>query len=163
MNCLDTRQHFAGFWRKSLVLDERHGFLAHLAGCPPCNHAFRSFALTAPVLYGDLARSPAAGAEGAAPGRAPAVRAGASGVGRLRAVEGFAILAAVAAALIVYLAWPPRVTFEDAIVEDDSGVARTTYSPADNLFWPNGAAPRSDRPDPGQPAPARGKQKHLAG
>ena len=157
MNCMETRQHFAGFWRKALAPDERRAFLDHLAGCPACNHAFRSFALTAPVLYGDLARG------AAAPGSAPAVRAYAGGAPRIRSVEGFVIIAALAAALIVYLALPPRVTFEDVIVEDDSSVARTTYSPTDDLFWPNGVAPRLDRSHPGQPAPGRGRHKHLAG
>jgi hypothetical protein len=163
MNCLETRQHFADFWRKSLGPDERRAFLDHLAGCPACSHAFRCFALTAPVLYGNLTRGAAAGAVAAAPGSVRAVRAEAGGGARIRSVEGFVIIAALAAALIVYLAMPPRVTFEDVIVEDDSGAARTTYNPTDNLFWPSGAAPRSDPSDPGQPAPAGERHKHLAG
>ncbi len=155
MNCLETRHQFAGFWRKSLAPDDHRAFLAHLAGCRACDHAFRIFALTAPVLYGDLTDSPAAGASGP---RNP-LSAGRASDGR-RPLSGFVIVAAIASAITVYLTVPRRVSFEDVIVEGDSGVARTKYSPMDNLFWPNGSAPRSD---PGQPTTERGKRKNLAG
>jgi hypothetical protein len=155
MNCFETRHRFAGFWRQSLAPDDRRAFLAHLAGCRACDHAFRIFALTAPVLYGDLTDSPAAGASGP---RSPLPARRASDDGR--PVSGFVIVAAIAAAITVYLTVPRRVSFEDAIVEGESGVARTTYSPTDNLFWPDGSAPRSN---PSEPTTERGKQKNLAG
>src|SRR5208337_53767 len=104
MNCLETRQQFGGFWRKSLGPDDRRAFLAHLAGCRACDHAFRIFVLTAPLLYGDLTDSPAAGASTSGPRSAPPAGHETDG-GRLRflPVSGFVIVAAVAAAITVYL------------------------------------------------------------
>jgi hypothetical protein len=154
MNCLETRHQFAGFWQKSLAPDDRRAFLAHLAACRACDHAFRIFALTAPALYSDLADSPAAGVSGP---RSPLPTGRASDGGR--PMNGFVIVAAIAAAITLYLTVPRRVSFEDVIVGGDTGVARTTYSPTENLFWPDGSAPRSD---PGQPTSGRVKQKNLA-
>jgi len=51
MNCFEARQDFPAFWRRSLASDRRAELLAHLKGCAKCNRAFRTFALTAPVLY----------------------------------------------------------------------------------------------------------------
>jgi hypothetical protein len=56
MNCFETRQEFSSLWRKSLALDRRADLLAHLKECEKCDHAFRVFALTAPVLHGDVER-----------------------------------------------------------------------------------------------------------
>jgi hypothetical protein len=54
MNCFEARQEFPGLWRKSLTAERRGELLAHLKGCEKCDHAFRVFALTAPVLYGEM-------------------------------------------------------------------------------------------------------------
>jgi len=56
MNCFETRQEFSSLWRKSLALDRRADLLAHLKECEKCDHAFRVFALTAPVLHGEVER-----------------------------------------------------------------------------------------------------------
>jgi hypothetical protein len=56
MNCFEARQEFPGLWRKTLNGERRAELLAHLKGCDKCDHAFRVFALTAPVLYGDTER-----------------------------------------------------------------------------------------------------------
>lgn len=164
MNCLETRQQFVSFWRKALTPDDRRAFLVHLAGCRACDHALRIFALTAPLLYRNLAGSPAPAATEQASAQMPAVRAVVGGRVRFRPAPGVMVPLAmvIGAALAIYLAAPRRVTFEDTIVEYP-GVARTTYSPTENLFWPDGSGPRSNRPDPDQPPPAPGEHPHIAG
>jgi hypothetical protein len=54
MNCFEARQEFPALWRKTATAERRADLLAHLKGCDKCDHAFRIFALTAPVLYGDM-------------------------------------------------------------------------------------------------------------
>jgi hypothetical protein len=56
MNCFDARQEFSALWRKTLASVRRTELLAHLKGCEKCDHAFRVFALTAPVLHGEMER-----------------------------------------------------------------------------------------------------------
>ena len=56
MNCFEARQEFPALWRKTASAERRADLLAHLKGCEKCDHAFRVFALTAPVLYGDMER-----------------------------------------------------------------------------------------------------------
>jgi hypothetical protein len=56
MNCFEARQEFPALWRKTLTAERRGELLAHLKGCAKCDHAFRLFALTAPVLHGDMER-----------------------------------------------------------------------------------------------------------
>jgi len=54
MNCFEARQEFSALWRKTATAERRAELLAHLKGCRKCDHAFRVFALTAPVLYGEM-------------------------------------------------------------------------------------------------------------
>ena len=54
MNCFESRQEFPALWRKTLTAERRVELLAHLKGCEKCDHAFRIFALTAPVLHGEM-------------------------------------------------------------------------------------------------------------
>jgi Putative zinc-finger len=54
MNCFEARQEFSALWRKTLTAERRTELLAHLKGCEKCDHAFRVFALTAPVLHGEM-------------------------------------------------------------------------------------------------------------
>jgi hypothetical protein len=54
MNCFEARQEFPALWRKTASAERRGDLLAHLKGCEKCDHAFRVFALTAPVLYGEM-------------------------------------------------------------------------------------------------------------
>jgi hypothetical protein len=54
MNCFEARQEFPALWRKTLTAERRGELLAHLKGCAKCDHAFRVFALTAPVLHGEM-------------------------------------------------------------------------------------------------------------
>jgi hypothetical protein len=57
MNCFETRQEFAALWRKTVTAERRAELLAHLKDCSKCDHAFRVFALTAPVLHSDTEHS----------------------------------------------------------------------------------------------------------
>ena len=54
MNCFEARQEFPALWRKTATAERRSELLAHLKGCEKCDHAFRVFALTAPVLHGEM-------------------------------------------------------------------------------------------------------------
>ncbi|HZC46031.1 MAG TPA: zf-HC2 domain-containing protein, partial [Candidatus Acidoferrum sp.] len=54
MNCFEARQEFPALWRKTLASEQRAELVAHLKGCEKCDHAFRFFALTAPVLHGEM-------------------------------------------------------------------------------------------------------------
>jgi hypothetical protein len=67
MNCFEARQEFPALWRKTLAPERRAELVAHLKGCDKCDHAFRVFALTAPVLHGEMERQ-------AAPASRPARR-----------------------------------------------------------------------------------------
>jgi predicted anti-sigma-YlaC factor YlaD len=53
MNCFEARQDFRSFWRKDLAPERRGELVAHLAECSRCDGAFRTFALTAPVLHSE--------------------------------------------------------------------------------------------------------------
>jgi len=59
MNCFEARQEFSALWGKSATAERRAELLAHLKGCGKCDHAFRVFALTAPVLHGEVERDTA--------------------------------------------------------------------------------------------------------
>ncbi len=61
MNCFEARQEFPALWRKTVAAERRAELLAHLKGCEKCDHAFRVFALTAPVLHGETERQAARG------------------------------------------------------------------------------------------------------
>jgi hypothetical protein len=56
MNCFEARQEFSALWRKTIAADRRTELVEHFKGCGKCDHAFRVFALTAPVLHGDVER-----------------------------------------------------------------------------------------------------------
>ena len=71
MNCFETRQEFPALWRKTVTAERRAALLEHLKGCSKCDHAFRLFALTAPVLH-----------SATEPGGRVAVRAGGMGARR---------------------------------------------------------------------------------
>jgi hypothetical protein len=180
MNCLQTRQAFALFWRNSLVSEERDALLAHLEQCSGCEHSFRVFALTAPALYdqrdqGGLSRSPRAtelpgpsgsSGDGSRVGSDPAVR---SETGRWLAFGAVFTLAA-AATVILYFSAPSRVTLEDAIGAVNPGVEAASYN-SDGLFGQNDLYRGSSQPgrDIAQPginqldSSGRGRDNGLAG
>jgi hypothetical protein len=51
MNCFDVRKRFAAYWRRAIPPAERALLVEHLATCAQCDHAFRVFALSAPVIH----------------------------------------------------------------------------------------------------------------
>jgi anti-sigma factor RsiW len=53
MNCFESRQEFSDLWRNRATAERRAEILAHLKSCAKCDHAFRLFALTAPVLHSE--------------------------------------------------------------------------------------------------------------
>ena len=53
MNCFEARQEFSAIWRNRATPERRAEILAHLKSCAKCDHAFRVFALTAPVLHSE--------------------------------------------------------------------------------------------------------------
>jgi hypothetical protein len=67
MNCFETRQEFSALWRKRATDERRAEILAHLKSCAKCDHAFRIFALTAPVLHSES--EPPAQARASSPAR----------------------------------------------------------------------------------------------
>jgi hypothetical protein len=54
MNCFEARQEFPALWRKTATPERSAELYAHLKGCAKCDHAFRVFALTAPVLHSEV-------------------------------------------------------------------------------------------------------------
>src|SRR5713226_3502193 len=59
MNCFESRQEFAALWRNRVTGERRAEIMAHLKTCAKCDHAFRVFALTAPVLHSESDQPPA--------------------------------------------------------------------------------------------------------
>jgi hypothetical protein len=137
MNCFETRNDFVAFWQNTISLERREQLLAHLKGCASCDHAFRAFALTAPVLYSasepprslsSYSRSAPNPATSLSRDRAhsPVVRT----ISRMAAVFSMAAAAAVA----LYFAAPPHMTFEDAIGADNPTVEMASYPSTDSFF-----------------------------
>src|SRR5258708_1747688 len=67
MNCFESRQEFSALWRNRATGERRAEIMAHLKSCAKCDHAFRVFALTAPVLHSES--EPASAARVSAPAR----------------------------------------------------------------------------------------------
>ncbi len=58
MNCFEARKEFVAFWRRTLDVARRAEFSNHLERCERCDHSFRLFAISAPVIHS--ARQPEA-------------------------------------------------------------------------------------------------------
>lgn len=77
MSCFEVRSDFGALWRGEVEPVRRRELLDHLAGCARCDHAFRIFALTAPVLHREAelpAEQPGEAAAGGVEGLAAASR-----------------------------------------------------------------------------------------
>ncbi len=125
MNCFEARQDFRSFWRKELASERRIEFVAHLAACSKCDGAFRTFALTAPVLHSDT--EPARMVSGAHRIAASARRDGRAYRQPNRSAAWMSIAAVVAlfltgASAAYYSVETPVETLSDAIHQPSSSV-----------------------------------------
>ncbi|HUO05442.1 MAG TPA: hypothetical protein VMU16_09620 [Candidatus Binataceae bacterium] len=149
MNCFETRNEFAALWRKTATPDRRAELLEHLRGCDKCDHAFRLFALTAPVLHSDDV--PAAPASGSAcreyPFDSPARRV--VPIARRTAVAPRWMAVAAAALLMLsgtaaYLsARMPAESLSDALSSGDTDLNNNSANQGD-LFGPDQPAKVDD-------------------
>jgi hypothetical protein len=140
MNCFEARNDFVGFWRRMLAGERRQELMAHLSECARCDRSFRSFALSAPVLYSNSEPERRGGSRATVlhPVRMRGARVERNLSGGRR-VSGWssgalAVLVAAAAAAAAYVAVTPRVTFEDAIAADNSSPSVASYNSTDNAF-----------------------------
>jgi hypothetical protein len=140
MNCFEIRNEFVSFWRRTMPAESRVQFSAHLGECPPCDHAFRLFALSAPVFHSSVEPfgSPETQAQ-PQPSTTDESR-GAQALTKSSKVQrwsnAFAAFAlAAAAGVAIYFATPPKMTFEDAIAQDYTNAEPPSYySSADSFF-----------------------------
>jgi predicted anti-sigma-YlaC factor YlaD len=51
MNCLEARKELPRYWRRAMPEAARTDLVEHLRDCPQCDRAFRTFALSAPVIH----------------------------------------------------------------------------------------------------------------
>ena len=148
MNCFEARKEFVAFWRRQMPPLERAAFSAHLGTCTRCDHSFRVFALSAPVLHSESepeSRGARAHRSGglrlvAAPahrdGSVPAAR-GRSRLGRPFSWRdaGAVIAVAAVASLALYFVLPtPRPAFEDALTDGNAASELATYTSPTSLF-----------------------------
>jgi len=141
MNCFEARSEFIAFWQKTLAKEHRAQLLTHLRGCATCDRSFRTFALTAPVLYSATEPEWSSGAArpigldtggfdlSSVPSRAER-RSNAQRLNRFLP----AFVMAAAAAIALYFAAPPHMTFEDAIASENSNNEVASYPSTDSLF-----------------------------
>jgi hypothetical protein len=140
MNCFEARNEFVAFWRKTLDNERQTRLLAHLRICAGCDRSFRSFALTAPVLYS--ASEPDWNAELARPSSGSVssdFRSGSPVAQNRSAMSPWsrllpAFVMAAAAVIAIYFAVPPRMTFEDAIAAGTGNTEVASYPPAESSF-----------------------------
>jgi hypothetical protein len=154
MNCFEAKNDFVAFWQKTLAAERRTQLLTHLQGCPACDRSFRTFALTAPVLYSATepdwssgrARPIAQDAGGFDLSSAPLIAEHRPIVRALNRVLPAFVMAA-AATIALYFAAPPRMTFEDAIAADNSRAEVASYPSTDSIFGQELMAQDTTAPD----------------
>jgi hypothetical protein len=148
MNCFEARNDFVAFWRNALETEARAKLLVHLRDCPTCDHSFRIFALTAPVLYSATEPSASLGSVAEIAGESGAERFAerASMPEQRRFARYFSkvmpvLVMTAAAAIALLFAAPSRVTFEDAIAAENPNVELASNEPADGFFGQELLAP----------------------
>jgi hypothetical protein len=160
MSCLEARKEFPRYWRRAMSEAARLRLVEHLRDCPRCDRAFRTFALSAPVIHSTIA----ADVLDSVP-RAPLdlVRRRRSIISRGEPRQTWRT-AALAAALLVaagLTAWSsaqsPTPNFVESVVGESSEVdpidsldpvenAATGFAPASSQFDPP-SLDSSDLPD----------------
>ena len=117
MNCFQTRKEFANFWRERLAPPAADEIANHLECCGLCEHAYRLFALTAPVLHSEPdAVDAMLGKESPSrPGRRRAAVDRSGAVGE-RGMVWTALTMLVAASVVAYIAvTAPSESLTDAL------------------------------------------------
>ncbi|MBV8358246.1 MAG: hypothetical protein JO189_09970, partial [Deltaproteobacteria bacterium] len=141
MNCFEARSDFVAFWQKTLAHERQGQLLMHLRGCATCDRSFRTFALTAPVLYSATEPDPnpqaarqiglnVNGSNLSSSASNTELRSNAWTLNRFLP----AFVMAAAAAIALYFAVPPHMTFEDAIATDNSNTEVASYPLTDSFF-----------------------------
>jgi hypothetical protein len=138
MNCFEARKEFGAFWRRTLTPEARAAFNRHLGGCVKCDHSFRTFALSAPVLYSEREPEPRARPAELArtavrPLTARRMPSRSNGTPPWRAVAAAAILLIVSGAA-AWTALPARQDVMEAIAGDDPAVEPVSYTPDASIF-----------------------------
>ena len=142
MNCFEARQEFSGLWRKTVAAGRRAGLIAHLKGCMKCDHAFRLFALTAPVLHSERAPPAPSAAIKAGPGfpmlerpdRFAPVSRTHGAMRQWLAMSAAAMVFVLASSAAYFSVKAPHETLADAFANSDSSVSSET---AIDLFEPD--------------------------
>jgi len=155
MNCFEVRNDFVAFWQKTLAGDRRAQLLTHLRQCAACDRSFRSFALAAPVLYSAAEpewNSGPTGSTALSAGAfelpsAPSIVKYRPAVPKLNGVLPAFVMAA-AAAIALYFAAPPPMTFEDAIAADNSNAEVVSFPSTDSFFGQESMAQSTMSSDP---------------
>lgn len=157
MNCFEARNQFAAFWRRQMTMDARATLVAHLRECARCDHSFRLFALSAPVVHSAVEPEAGSGAQRSGGLHTVALSARRSGtvarrdtmMKRQRRGVGAALTMAVTAILAIYVATAPRDTFEEALVGNSNPDVETAVTVAPvSLFGQEIAGHDTDTQDP---------------
>ena len=126
MGCFEVRLEFPEFWRGSMEEEQRRKLLDHLRSCAGCDHAFRVFAITAPVLHSE---SRPASAPSAEVSRRPVIAASRP---RIWPAATVLMTLAMAATIVLYLAIAaPTQTLDEALSPQDSVTELAPPSPFD--------------------------------
>jgi|SRR5579863_250648 len=138
MNCFEARNQFAAFWRRQMAADARTDLVAHLRECARCDHSFRLFALSAPVVHSAV--EPEAGSRAQRNGGLHTVALSARRSGTVARRDtmmkrhwrgaGAALTMAAAAMLAIYVATAPRDTFEEALAGNSNPDIETAVTVA---------------------------------
>jgi len=132
MNCFESRQEFSALWRNRATPERRAEILAHLKSCPKCDHAFRIFALSAPVLHSE-AEPPASARQpfslGDRPRRFASVAREMESPRRWIAMSAAAAIFVVASSAAFFSADTPRETLGEEISMADASNYETAADP----------------------------------
>jgi hypothetical protein len=130
MNCFEARKEFVSFWRCLMPPERRSLFVEHLRNCTQCDHSFRIFALTAPVLHSEAEperdESRPSGHLEITSNSQGRQRSESRNSARLGAI-GLSVGMAAAAAIAIYFAVAPHLSFEDAIADENPNVQLAFY------------------------------------
>ncbi len=152
MNCFESRQAFVAYWQHTLPVEQRAAFNAHLQFCEQCDHSFRIFALSAPVLHSSSEPMVGTTRPRVTVPRRPSVEAlrdrnSHSFARRSRWVLGAAgAMAAAVFAVYVMAARPSSAdVLEQTITGDDPSVELTSFTTGE-MLEPDSAAQDSNHP-----------------